>query len=229
MQIGLLECDDVVGRIPGIRVSYREMFASLLPGFGFRYYEAHRGRLPATPQECEAWLCTGSQYSVYDKRDWIAALADFIKRIRLSDRRFVGICFGHQILAHALGGVVAKASQGWGVGVHRVDVLRQEPWMQPALEKVSIPHMHQDQVLRLPPDSVVLGRADHCEVGMFRVGDSMLGIEGHPEFTLPYVEALIRVRREKIGEKRAQEAMASLSQPTDGSAIAGWIARFIQR
>lgn len=229
MRVGLLECDDVSGRVPGMRGGYREMFAALLPGFHFSYYEVHRGRFPVAPQECDAWLCTGSQYSVYEKLDWIDALSDFIKRIKESQRRFVGVCFGHQMLAHALGGEVAKASQGWGVGVHRVDVLRQEPWMEPALKEVRIPHMHQDQVQRLPPDGVVLGRSDHCEVGMFRVGDSMLGIEGHPEFTAAYNKGLICIRRERIGEKRAQEALASLGQPSDGATVAKWIARFIRR
>ena len=101
--------------------------------------------------------------------------------------------------------------------------------MEPALREVRIPHMHQDQVQRLPQDAVVLGRSDHCEVGMFRVGDSMLGIEGHPEFTPAYNKGLICIRRERIGEQRAQAAHASLSQPTDGSVVAEWIARFIRR
>jgi len=233
MKIGLLECDDVVGRFPHVEGGYREMFASLLgpylPGLSFAYYETHQGTLPQRPEDCDAWFCTGSQYSVYEDRDWIGRLAGFIRKVREAERPFVGICFGHQMLAHALGGEVAKAPQGWGVGVLGVEVLRQEPWMQPALEKFSIQHMHQDQVQRLPAGSVVLGRSDHCEVGMFRVGDSMLGIEGHPEFTVAYGEALIRARRERIGEKRAQEALASLSQPTDASVVARWIARFIQR
>lgn len=226
MKVGLLECDDVVGRFAEVKGGYREMFAALLPGLQFRYYEAHRGQLPSSPLECDAWVCTGSKYSVYDGTPWIADLAAFIRS--LGERKFVGICFGHQMLAHAMGGEVAKAKQGWGVGVLKVDVLRNEPWMQPPMKTFSIQHMHQDQVIRVPKGSVLLGESDHCEVGMFRLGDTMLGIEGHPEFTVEYGAALIRAREPQIGKPGAETALKSLDRETDGRAVGRWIERFLR-
>ena len=100
--------------------------------------------------------------------------------------------------------------------------------MQPPKRAVRIQHMHQDQVRRLPEGSVLLGRSPHCEIGMFRVGESMLGIEGHPEFTHAFSDALIRARREAMGAERAERALASLSQPTDAAAAGAWIAAFIR-
>ena len=229
MHIGLLECDEVTGRFAEVSGGYREMFAALLPDARFSYYEAHRGRLPAAPEACDAWVCTGSRYSVYDKLDWIDALSEFVRQIRKSAAPFVGICFGHQMLAHALGGEVAKAAQGWGVGVLPVQILANESWMQPARAEVRIQHMHQDQVMRLPPGSVALGRSPHCEVGMFRVGETMLGIEGHPEFTPEFAAALIRARRERIGAERSDAALKSLAGPADGPLVGRWIARFLSR
>lgn len=226
MKVGLLECDDVVGRFPEVKGGYREMFGALLPDFTFRYYEAHRGQLPSGPRECDAWMCTGSKYSVYDGTPWIAELAAFIRS--LGERKFVGICFGHQMLAHAMGGEVAKAKQGWGVGVLGIDVLRDEPWMQPPMKTFSIQHMHQDQVQKLPAHSVLLGRSPHCDVAMFRVGETMLGIEGHPEFTVEYGAALIRARRTQIGEQVAQRALESLKGKTDSPAVGRWIERFLR-
>jgi GMP synthase-like glutamine amidotransferase len=232
MRIGLLECDDVVGRFPGVPGGYREMFADLLSphleNLQFAYYRAFEGSLPQAPTDCDAWLCSGSQYSTYDAREWIGGLAGFIRGIAQSGRPFVGICFGHQMLAHAMGGEVAKARQGWGAGVLPVEMLRQEPWMEPPRREIRIQHMHQDQVQKLPPDSVLLGRSPHCEVGMFRVGERMLGIEGHPEFTTAFGEALIRSRREKIGAPRAQEALESLARPADGPVLGRWIARYLR-
>ncbi len=228
MNIGLLECDDVVGRFPHIKGGYREMFAALLPDAKFRYYEAHRGVLPASPTECDAWLCTGSKYSVYDKDPWIQNLAGFIRGVS-GKRPYVGICFGHQMLAQAMGGEVAQASQGWGAGVLRVELLKQEPWMQPPQNEIRIHHMHGDQVQKLPQGSVVLGRSEHCEVGMFRVGDSMLGIEGHPEFTPEFSEALIRARVERIGPAASQAALETVRQPTDAPVVAQWIRKFMER
>ena len=226
MKIGLLECDDVVGRFPEVRGGYREMFAALLPGFEFRYYEAHRGQIPSSGRECDAWVCTGSKYSVYDGTKWIADLAAFIRSLQ---QPFVGICFGHQMLAHAMGGEVAKAKQGWGVGVLGVEVLKKEPWMEPPLARMQIQHMHQDQVQKLPADSVLLGRSPHCDVAMFRVGEAMLGIEGHPEFTVEYGAALIRARRALIGEDGARKALDSLKGRTDSPTVGRWLERFLKR
>ena len=225
MKIGLLECDDVVGRFPEVRGGYREMFAALLPSFEFRYYEAHRGQIPSSGRECDAWVCTGSKYSVYDGTKWIADLAAFIRSLQ---QPFVGICFGHQMLAHAMGGEVAKAKQGWGVGVLGVEVLKKEPWMEPPLARMQIQHMHQDQVQKLPADSVLLGRSPHCDVAMFRVGEAMLGIEGHPEFTVEYGAALIRARRALIGEDGARKALDSLKGRTDSPTVGRWIERFLK-
>ena len=228
MQIGLLECDDVAGRFPGVQGGYPEMFAALLPGADFRYYEAHRGQLPAGPRECDAWLCTGSKYSVYEKHAWIDELSAFIRGVK-DERPFAGICFGHQMLAQAMGGEVAKAAQGWGVGVLPVALLRQEPWMQPPKSEIRIQHMHQDQVLRLPAGSVLLGSSPHCEVGMFRVGDSMLGIEGHPEFTVPFGRAVIGTRIERFGAELASRALQSLDQATDSATVGRWLGQFLRR
>ena len=227
MKVGLLECDDVVGRFSEVKGGYREMFAALLPAFSFRYYAAHRGELPSSPRECDAWISTGSKYSVYEKHKWIDELAAFIRSTG-NERPYVGICFGHQMLAHAMGGEVAKAKQGWGVGVLGVEVLRREDWMDPPLKTFSIQHMHQDQVQRLPENSVLLGSSPHCKVGMFRIGETMLGIEGHPEFTVEYGAALIEARRAQIGAQ-TDRALSSLREKSDGPVVGRWIERFLKR
>ena len=228
MHIGLLECDEVTGRFAEISGGYREMFAALLPEARFAYYRAHEGALPASPNACDAWLCTGSRYSAYDTMPWVGALAQFIRDLHVLKKPFVGICFGHQMLAHALGGEVAKAENGWGVGVLPMEIVSSEPWMQPPRAEVLIQHMHQDQVQRLPPGSVVLGRSAHCEIGMFRVGETMLGIEGHPEFTPEFSEALIRARSDRIGAERSDTALKGVRQPNDGMLVGRWISRFLQ-
>jgi GMP synthase-like glutamine amidotransferase len=228
LKVGLLECDDVVGRFPEVEGGYREMFAALLPEFDFSFFPVHRNAFPENPGECDAWMCSGSKYSVYEKHEWLERLSGFLRNIRRAGKPFVGICFGHQMLAHALGGEVAKARQGWGAGVLPVEVLKQEPWMRPWRDAVRIQHMHQDQVQRLPSEAVLLARSPHCEVAMFRVGATMLGIEGHPEFTVPYARALIDARRKQIGEPRATEALAGVAQPDDGPVVGGWIAAFVR-
>lgn len=233
MHIGLLECDHVEGRFPHLAGGYREMFAALLaphvPDLRFSYYDACHGALPAAPRECDAYVCSGSQYSVYDARDWIGPLSEFVGKVRVARVPFVGICFGHQMLALALGGQVARAPQGWGVGVREMSIVEREPWMRPARPACRLQYMHGDQVLTLPPVAKVLGRSEHCEVAMFSVGDTMLGIEGHPEFTPAFNEALIRARRDRIGSERAEEALKGVNGPTDSALVGKWIAQFLAR
>jgi GMP synthase-like glutamine amidotransferase len=233
MHIGLLECDHVEGRFPQIAGGYREMFAALLtphlPALRFSYYDACHGALPAAPDACDAYLCSGSQYSVYDPLEWIAPLGNFLRKVHAARTPYVGICFGHQMLAQALGGQVARAAQGWGVGVHEMTIVRQEPWMRPEQTACRLQYMHADQVQRLPAGAVLLARSGHCEIAMFRVGPSMLGIEGHPEFTAAYNEALIRARSDRIGAERAEQALAKVCRPTDGALVGRWIADFLSR
>jgi GMP synthase-like glutamine amidotransferase len=231
MHIGLLECDHVGGRFAHIEGGYREMFAALLkphmPDLKFTYYDACHGVLPAMPDACDAYMCTGSRYSVYDEREWIAPLGEFLRKLHGAGRPFVGICFGHQMLAQALGGQVTRAPQGWGVGVHEMAVVGREPWMRPEQAACRLQYMHGDQVQELPAGATVLARSEHCEIAMFRVGSTMLGIEGHPEFSAAFNEALIRARRDRIGAAVADQALEGVNGPTDSSVVGQWIAEFL--
>jgi len=232
MEVGLLECDHVPERFRHIAGDYRDMFAALLnrhaPQDALRTFDVCNGEFPSSLDSCDAYLATGSRFSAYDDVDWIHALKNFVRRIYEAKKPFVGVCFGHQIMAEALGGKVSRAEVGWGAGVRGVEVIGHEPWMRPEQSSCGLQYMHQDQVERLPDDTVVIGRSDHCPVAMFRIGDSMLGIQAHPEFTKAYSEALLLDRIGRIGEKRVKEALASLDQPTDESVVAKWIVRFLE-
>ncbi len=232
MKIGLLECDHVLERYRHIAGDYREMFAALFdhhaPKITLRPFDVCNAEFPSSIDACDAYLATGSRFSAYDDVDWIHSLKNFTRRVHEAKKPFAGVCFGHQIMAEALGGKVARAESGWGVGVHDFEIIRPEPWMRPEQSVCGLQYMHQDQVERLPENGVIIARNDHCPVAMFRIGDSMLGIQGHPEFPKAYSEALLLDRVERIGEERVKAALASLDKPTDESVIAKWIIEFLQ-
>ncbi|MCI0392025.1 MAG: amidotransferase [Acidobacteria bacterium] len=232
MKIGILECDHVLERFRHIAGDYREMFAAMFhchaPQITLLPFDVCNGEFPLSLDSCDAYLATGSRFSAYDDVDWVHELKNFVRRIHEAKKPFVGVCFGHQIMAEALGGKVARADVGWGVGVHSVEIIKPEQWMRPEQSSCGLQYMHQDQVERMPDDGVVIGRSDHCPVAMFRVGDSLLGIQAHPEFPKAYSKALLLDRIERIGAERANTALTSLDQPTDESVAAKWIVEFLE-
>jgi len=231
MKVGLLECDHVREELLPIAGDYRQMFPALFiktaPDWQFKFYDICNGHFPGSADECDVYICTGSKNSVYDKEEWILKLKDFVKQIYQSNKVFVGICFGHQMLGEALGGKVEKAPVGWCVGVHTFDLIQQESWMMPVQTKFNLLMMCQDQVVQLPPDAQLLAVTDDCPNAMFRVGNNMLGIQAHPEFSKEYDQALMELRVERIGEGKMKSAVESLKLPTNEWSIASWITKFV--
>jgi GMP synthase-like glutamine amidotransferase len=229
LKVGLLECDHVGEPLRHIAGDYRQMFDDLFqhhaPQFELMSFDVRNGKFPASVNACEAFVCTGSRFSAYDQDDWIQELKSFLRRLHEAEKPFVGICFGHQVLAEALGGKVEKAEQGWGIGVHSLNVVKTESWMQPEQSSCGIQYSHRDQVVRMPESSVLLGESDHCPVAMFRVSETMLGIQGHPEFSAVYTEALVRGRTELIGAEKVNAA--KFDAPTDEAIITNWLAKFL--
>lgn len=225
MKLGLLQCDHTLESVRHIAGDYDEMFARWLPA-SWSVYDLTRGEAPQDLNDCDAYITTGSKASVYDDEPWIHNFAALTQRIHAANKPYLGVCFGHQMMGHALGGRVAKSPNGWGIGIHTFTVTKHEEWMQPSAPTVNILMSCQDQVLELPPGAEVLGGNVHCPVGIFRLGN-MLGIQGHPEFTPAYAEALLHLRRERIGPERVDKALATLHLPLDAQLLAQWVRKFV--
>jgi GMP synthase-like glutamine amidotransferase len=233
MHIALLGCDDVPQRFRHIAGRYRDMFEKLLaphvPGLALTWIDLYHGEPPPSPAAFDGYVCTGSRCSVYEDRPWINDLKGFVREAHDEGAPFVGICFGHQMLAEALGGKVERADYGWGIGVHDMRILKPEEWMVPERPHCRLQYMHADQVQRMPEGSTLLASAAHCPVAMFKVGRNMLGIEGHPEFPAAYEEALLRDRKERIGADRVDAALATVDDPTDERVVGAWITAFLRQ
>lgn len=231
MKIGLLECDHVRDELRYIAGDYREMFPALFgqvaSDWEFVFYDVCNGHFPLSVHECAVYICTGSKNSVYDDEPWIIRLKQFVREISHSDQLFIGICFGHQLLGEAMGGKVDKSAMGWCVGVHTFELVEVETWMDPLQSRFNLLMMCQDQVLYLPQDAVLLARTQSCPNAMFRVGNNMLGIQAHPEFSKAYNQALMELRTERIGVERVKAGVVSLQVPTDERIIAEWIRKFV--
>ena len=140
----------------------------------------------------------------------------------------VGICFGHQVLAHALGGKSEKSEKGWGLGLKTFDVVAEKPWMHGKQVECALYFSHQDQVVQLPVGAERLGGNEFCENAFFTMGDQVLGIQGHPEFTTNIMEDILAKPKETMGAEARETAVRSLENgPPDNTLVAHWIVNFL--
>ncbi len=226
MKVGLLQCDHVAPELAGIAGDYNDMFQRWLP-VEWRVYDLTAGEVPGTT-ECDAWVATGSHYSVYNDVPWIHAFSDLVREFHTKERPFVGICFGHQMIGHAMGGRVVKTTRGWSVGVQDFRVVAPEPWMDPPLDTVSLFMSCQDQVEQLPSGAKVLASSQQCPVAIFRHG-TLLGIQGHPEWQAPYASGLLELRAERVGSDRVEAARSTFAKQRNSVEIEKWALNWISR
>ncbi|MEM1418993.1 MAG: gamma-glutamyl-gamma-aminobutyrate hydrolase family protein [Pseudomonadota bacterium] len=238
MRIGILETGKVNPALVAEHGPYAPMFERLLggadPSFELPVFSVIDNEFPETVHDCDAWLVTGSKHGVYENLPWMERLKVFLRDAYAAEAPIIGVCFGHQILAEALGGKVVKSGKGWGAGLHRYEVSATAGWMPELGGELAVHAMHQDQVISLPDDAEVIARSEFCEFAALAYGGidapRAISIQPHPEFEEPYERALIELRRgDGIPEEVADPALQTLGAPTDNSLIADWFAAFLRQ
>ncbi|MCY3884550.1 MAG: GMP synthase [Gammaproteobacteria bacterium] len=229
--IGLLVADTVdepfKTRFGGYADMIRRMFARAgVLHHEFKSYEVYRHHYPEHMDECDAYVISGSRRSSYDNESWIERLLDYIRDLHRNRKKTVGICFGHQCIATALGGRVEKSSRGWGVGVHEYNILSREIFPKLASSSMFLQCSHQDQVVELPNVGEPVLESEFCPHAGMKVGDHFLSIQPHPEFCRDFAEYLLRSREDELG-KRFSPAMNSLSTKTHANEVSQSLSDFI--
>jgi GMP synthase-like glutamine amidotransferase len=230
MKIGILLTQPAIPERDKIFGTFADMFKTFLlsadNSLSFTVYDILHDEWPESLSECDGWLITGSMHDAYGNLPWITRLKDFIVRCNIEKSKLIGICFGHQIIAEALGGKVEKAAQGWGVGVHEFNIEYSFPWMKPSLSKISLLYSHQDQVVRMPHNATLIGGDPFCPHRMFTVEDHILAIQGHPEFSSEFEAFLLESKKNNIPSEVYNRAVESLSNHIDNTTIAKWMVKF---
>ncbi|MEM6305082.1 MAG: type 1 glutamine amidotransferase, partial [Pseudomonadota bacterium] len=188
MKIGILLTGHPPPEMAGTG-TYDGYFIQLLGAETFDYatYAVVDGHFPDSVEACDGWLITGSRHGAYEDHDWIPPLEDFIRACHAARSPMVGVCFGHQIIAQAMGGKVVKFDGGWSVG-------RTEYVIDGAPRVLNA--WHQDQVVEVPPSAQVIGRSDFCENAAMLYDDVFLTIQPHPEYGDDFIQSLITHRGE---------------------------------
>ncbi|NQX87872.1 MAG: GMP synthase [Halioglobus sp.] len=233
MRLAILKADAVRPEWVPRFGEYPDMFIALLSQLDaeltFDVYDVQQGQYPSAVQDADAYLVTGSKSSVYDAEPWIADLQDFVLELHIQRKKLVGICFGHQLVAQALGGRVERSAKGWGVGLHTHHFVRLPYWHDGVPGGLRILVSHQDQVVRAADGASVLAGSEFCETAVCQVDDHILTFQGHPEFTPEYAREIMVFRRDRIGDAAYRAGLASLRGTHQGQRVAAWIINFLRQ
>lgn len=233
MKIGILETGLLRERMVPRFDPYPVMFADFL-GLSHRDFDCHtvsvvRGEVASSIHDCDGWLITGSRHGVYDNLDWMPPLQDFIRQLAAAEVPLIGVCFGHQIIAAALGGEVVKSEKGWGVGVHTYRVEQQHSWMPTHPAQCGLYAFHQDQVVSPPANAEIFLSSEFCPYAGLSYGRSIITVQAHPEFGEAYETALLEeYGGNVVPERVASEALAAMrgGARADTELLANWFADF---
>lgn len=207
---------------------FERMFARAGSAFDYETIPVHEGAPFPDVAALEGILITGSAAGVYDSYDWIEPLRHFIRAAYASKTPMLGICFGHQIMADALGGDVRKSEKGWGLGRHTYDLTARPAAFDTTAPALRIACSHQDQVI-VPPDEaeVFLASGFTPNAGLVYRNGAAISLQPHPEFDDDYTRALAELRRGKVPDAVVDAATASLDMASDSTEVAGYLAAFL--
>lgn len=221
MKIGILQTGHSPDELRPVMGDYSNLFERLLAnqGFTFETFNIVDGIFPDATDQCDGWLITGSKHGAYEDHPWIAPLETLIRDIYAQEIPLVGVCFGHQIIAQALGGKVEKFKDGWAVGRQTYD------WDG---ETVSLNAWHQDQVTERPADATAIACNDFCENAALVYGKRAFTVQAHPEFEAELIDGLIRTRGDAVPAHLIDSARADLNTSVDNQRLAAQISAFFK-
>jgi GMP synthase-like glutamine amidotransferase len=206
-----------------------QLLQPLRPDWTYEVVSVKDGVLPESPEAFDGYVITGSPASVNDDSlPWVGPLLDFIRAVHAARQPLIGLCFGHQAVARALGGQVARSAAGWGLGSAPTHWSAFRPWMQPAQSTTTLMAAHNEQVTRMPEGAECLGGSDFCPIGSMQIGQHIWTTQFHPEMPLVFMQALLGFLADKLDADTLARAHASLANAADVPLYGQWMVQFFE-
>lgn len=224
MRIGILQAGHFVPELQSELGDYTALYGRLLNGHGPKFeletFSVVDMEFPLSPDVVDGWLITGSRHGAYEDHPFIPPLEELIRAIQASSRPLIGVCFGHQIIAQALGGKVEKFDDGWSVGRVEYDMEGQI---------FALNAWHQDQVVAPPVEATTIGSSSFCAHAALAYGDQIWTMQPHPEFESTAVDGLIRLKGKNVQPERLAIAKDQLAAKNNNAEVGQKMADFFMK
>ncbi|KAK4080999.1 hypothetical protein Trihar35433_2104 [Trichoderma harzianum] len=243
--VAILECDTPIEPVVKQFGSYGDIFERFLRN-GLAKYLKHTttsqdvdlrliksnmvdlGDLPAFDQ-VDCLLLTGSKHNSFEDDPWILRLVEYIRTAYETTKTpIVGICFGHQIISRALGGVVQRNPKGWEVSVDHIDLTPKGRELFNSAS-INLHQMHRDAVLQLPDGVQNLGTNPVCGIQGSYAPGRIFSLQAHPEFNGAIMSEILTLRRSQgVFDKEVFEgAMSRADAHHDGAMVGEAVWKFL--
>ena len=210
------DAQKVIRRLRGVGAEY-----------DFAVFDVTEGVFAEEPTGFDGVILTGSPAFVDEGHRWIPRLLEHVRQMAAAKTPLIGLCFGHQAIAAALGGRVERRA-GWIFGAASFAVHAHRGWMRPPAETLRLYAANRAQVAALPPGFDLLGGSETCPIALTALGDHVFSTQFHPEMEAGFIAALLAEHAGALGPEVARAARDSLRRPAEGETFGRWMREFLE-